>query len=346
MTATVPEPITILVVEDDAGDYGLLRANLCEAGLAALGTAAASMWAKTLAEAAALARLPALHVVLLDLSLPDSAGLATVRSMRALSPDLAIVVLTGNDDQALAADALEAGAAQAKHLKLLYHWRGPVKQSYLADSHRVRQMLSNLVGNAIKFTLQGTVRMEGQEMERSGNTVLLQFSVFDSGIGFQAEKLDLLFKPFSQADNSTTRNFGGSGLGLSIVYSLARAMGGEVGVQSVPGKGSRFWFRVRADLVEPDHERRHTQRQSDESNTPAPPWGGPCALATTAETFNFALTADAFEEDQQHCREVGMDDFLTKPLAIAALQTALTRWLPSVRNAGARNPQATFNSSY
>jgi PAS domain S-box-containing protein len=162
--------------------------------------------------------------------------------------------------------ALFASLAQAKNLEILCKWRGPIKQRYLADAHRVRQMLSNLLGNAIKFTAKGTVRMEGLELECTDNTALLEFSVSDSGIGIEAEKLDLLFKPFSQADSSTTRIFGGTGLGLSIVSNIARAMGGEVGVQSVPGKGSRFWFRVRAQHSATDQERLRIEVSSATAN--------------------------------------------------------------------------------
>jgi signal transduction histidine kinase len=110
-------------------------------------------------------------------------------------------------------------------------------------------MLSNLVDNALKFTAQGSVRIEGSEVERQADSALLEFSVSDTGIGISEEKIDLLFKPFSQADNSTTREFGGTGLGLSIVKRLAKLIGGDVGVESTAGKGSRFWFRIRADLV-------------------------------------------------------------------------------------------------
>jgi PAS domain S-box-containing protein len=145
--------------------------------------------------------------------------------------------------------ALFSGAAQTRNLQLDYQWHGPLRQLYRSDTYRLRQMLFNLIGNAIKFTSQGSVRTEGIELERDGETALLEFSVSDTGIGIAPEKLDLLFKPFSQADDSMTRQFGGTGLGLSIVSNLARAMGGEVGVQSSEAKGSRFWFRVRAQLV-------------------------------------------------------------------------------------------------
>jgi signal transduction histidine kinase/CheY-like chemotaxis protein len=145
---------------------------------------------------------------------------------------------------------LFSGLAVGKEIRFECQWRGPEGQCYGADSHRLRQMLSNLVSNAIKFTAQGTVRIEASEVERAGDTVLLEFSVQDTGLGISAEKLSSLFLPFVQADSSTTREFGGTGLGLSIVHNLARLMGGEVGAESEPGRGSRFWFRIRASLAQ------------------------------------------------------------------------------------------------
>jgi signal transduction histidine kinase len=111
-------------------------------------------------------------------------------------------------------------------------------------------MLANLLSNAIKFTEHGQIRINVSEAGRSGEAVILEFSVTDTGIGIPAEKRSLLFQPFSQVDDSTTRRYDGSGLGLSLVRSLAELMGGEVGVDSEPGKGSRFWFRIHAAVIE------------------------------------------------------------------------------------------------
>jgi signal transduction histidine kinase/DNA-binding response OmpR family regulator len=156
--------------------------------------------------------------------------------------------------------ALFSGAAQTKGLQLEQQWQGPLGQRYQCDAHRLRQMLSNLVGNAIKFTASGSVRIEVTEVEREGDSALLEFSVSDSGIGIAPDKQGLLFKPFSQADSSTTREFGGSGLGLSIVSRLASAMGGDVGVESEAGKGARFWFTVRVQAVAQGQDSRSTER--------------------------------------------------------------------------------------
>ncbi len=144
---------------------------------------------------------------------------------------------------------LFAVAAHAKGLAIEFHWQGAAQQRYQADAMRLRQMLSNLVGNAIKFTASGSVQVQASEVRRDGDAAALEFAVTDTGMGIAADKMHLLFKPFSQADSSTTRAFGGSGLGLSIVNTLARAMGGEVGVESRVGQGSRFWFRVPAQAL-------------------------------------------------------------------------------------------------
>ena len=156
--------------------------------------------------------------------------------------------------------ALLAGTAGKKELRLESAWLGPDGQRYMGDPHRLRQMLSNLAANAIKFSAQGLVRIAGRELERSKDFAVLEFSVSDSGIGIPEDKLPLLFQPFSQTDSATTRNYGGTGLGLSIVRDLARLMGGDVGVESEPGKGSRFWFHVQARLVAADTERRQSVR--------------------------------------------------------------------------------------
>lgn len=169
--------------------------------------------------------------------------------------------------------ALFATATHSKGLKIEVNWRGLEGQRYWADSTRLRQMLSNLISNAIKFTAHGFVHVEGVEIERTGNEALLEFAVTDSGIGIPPHKQSLLFKPFSQADSSTTREYGGTGLGLSIVRSLAQLMGGDVFVESKAGKGSRFWFRIRADIVREGEESRYIERGTAFGRNTAPSAG-------------------------------------------------------------------------
>jgi CheY-like chemotaxis protein/HPt (histidine-containing phosphotransfer) domain-containing protein len=113
------------------------------------------------------------------------------------------------------------------------------------DPGRLRQILTNLVGNAIKFTSSGEVAVKASVAGDSGADVLLRFSVRDTGIGIPKDKIGLLFDKFSQVDSSTTRRYGGTGLGLAISRQLAEMMGGSVGVESEEGSGSEFWFTVR-----------------------------------------------------------------------------------------------------
>ncbi len=142
--------------------------------------------------------------------------------------------------------ALFSENARRKKLLLNATWNGKKGQYYLLDPVRVRQMLSNLVSNAIKFTEKGFIHIVVDEVSSSGDQAQLEFSVIDSGIGVPLAKQCLLFKPFSQLDDSSTRHFGGSGLGLSIVDRFATLMGGCTGVESDEGQGARFWFRIKA----------------------------------------------------------------------------------------------------
>ena len=167
--------------------------------------------------------------------------------------------------------ALFAGSLQDKGLAIRTRWRGPAGARFRADPIRLRQMLSNLLSNAIKFTERGAVELEAIEVIRGQDVAVLEFSVCDSGIGIPPDKLEVLFKPFSQADSSTTREYGGTGLGLSIVRRLAGMMGGEAGVESVVGQGSRFWFRIRAGIVAEGDESRCGERLPAASAAPAVP---------------------------------------------------------------------------
>ena len=112
------------------------------------------------------------------------------------------------------------------------------------DGNRVRQVLMNLVSNAVKFTSEGQVNLTVGVVDGPGSDERLRFEVADTGIGIETEKLAALFEPFSQADATTTRRYGGTGLGLCISKQLVELMGGEIGCDSQPGVGSRFWFSV------------------------------------------------------------------------------------------------------
>jgi PAS domain S-box-containing protein len=135
--------------------------------------------------------------------------------------------------------------AHAKGLEIIISIDSAVPDIVKGDAGRLRQVLLNLGGNAVKFTVHGEVRIDVNLIERSGDGVLLRCEIRDTGIGIPADRLSALFTPFTQVDTSTTRRFGGTGLGLSIVKYLVSLMGGETGVSSVEGTGSTFWFTAR-----------------------------------------------------------------------------------------------------
>ncbi|GLR14470.1 hypothetical protein GCM10007907_32600 [Chitinimonas prasina] len=132
--------------------------------------------------------------------------------------------------------------AEEKGLSLAMSMGVTVPRWVDADEGRLRQVLVNLLGNAIKFTERGRVSLHLEALEIEADSAVVRISVSDTGIGIPADKLDSIFEAFSQADDSFTRRYGGSGLGLTISRRLIRAMGGELQVQSVPGQGSEFSF--------------------------------------------------------------------------------------------------------
>lgn len=139
------------------------------------------------------------------------------------------------------------GAAAGKELDLSLLVDETVPRQVIGDQTRLRQIVTNLIGNAIKFTSEGGVHLfiRNDPKAHNGDGVWVEFEVRDSGIGMSEEQMAGLFKPFSQADTSTTRKYGGTGLGLVITKRLAEAMGGSVRVTSTPGDGSSFFVVVR-----------------------------------------------------------------------------------------------------
>ncbi|MCP4746249.1 MAG: response regulator [Desulfobacteraceae bacterium] len=169
--------------------------------------------------------------------------------------------------------AMMALTAHEKHLELLYDVGAGVPGYLIGDPYRLRQILVNLIGNAIKFTHQGEVVIrcsindlkigdrEQTDREQTKEAELL-FAVTDTGIGIPKDKQETIFESFSQADNSTTRRFGGTGLGLTISRQLARNMGGSIWVESIEGQGSTFYCTARFGLSAKSNEPNIADRES------------------------------------------------------------------------------------
>lgn len=310
-------------------------------------------------------------------------------------------------------ELFQQSAAQ-KGLSLYCAWQGEDPGYLKGDSARLRQMLSNLVGNAVKYTPTGFIQVQGEILGSGDTGTVVKFSVTDSGLGIEKETQLTLFQPFSRARDSVTQSIEGTGLGLSIVKQLASLMGGDVGVVSEPGHGSTFWFIVNLGSDERDPWDDGSDDDDDEEGfmpSDAPPTGqqttaqvglknqekhtmkillvednptnaqlvqdmlelegfavshalnGQEALDAlyernldvdvilmdcrmpvmdgyectqrirSHESANpadkrmpiIALTANVFEDDRNRCMQVGMDDFLRKPVDLAELVKTLKK---------------------
>ena len=138
--------------------------------------------------------------------------------------------------------ALITVKSRQKRLELLFHIAPGVPDGLVGDPHRLGQVLTNLCNNAVKFTEHGEIVVVIEQVEQERGKIVLRFSVQDTGIGMSEEQIQYLFRPFTQGDGSTTRKYGGTGLGLSISKHLVELMGGEIGVTSLLGEGSTFYF--------------------------------------------------------------------------------------------------------
>jgi two-component system sensor histidine kinase/response regulator len=262
----------------------------------------------------------------------------------------------------------------------------------LGDQLRVGQILINYLSNAVKFTESGQVTVNVSTITRSAFQIRIRFEVIDTGMGITPEKMKNLFRPFEQGESSTTRKYGGTGLGLVITRKLAKLMGGETGVTSDPGKGSTFWcevpFKLAAkqeykpdpvasfqvlpapgfkillvedndvnqevarDLLQDVHQQVFLASNGLEAvekvksqdfdlvlmDIQMPVMDGFEATRQIKALPEFnrlpiiAMTANAFEEDRQRCREAGMDDFLRKPVEPELMYAVLAKWLSASCN--------------
>ncbi|MBT5051008.1 MAG: response regulator [Rhodospirillaceae bacterium] len=145
-----------------------------------------------------------------------------------------------------ATNNLWAQPARDKGLDFSIHNQISDCKAILSDRNRLRQILNNLIGNAIKFTSEGRVEITASDTLVDDETVQLRFEIRDTGIGISEDHMEKIFEPFTQADSSTTRTFGGTGLGLTICKNLAEMLGGDIGIESTLGEGSNFWFTITA----------------------------------------------------------------------------------------------------
>ncbi|MBF0415372.1 MAG: PAS domain S-box protein [Magnetococcales bacterium] len=154
------------------------------------------------------------------------------------------------------ADTTLAKLETSKEIEILFSLPFDLPSPIVGDATRLNQVLTNLCGNALKFTERGEIVVAVTWQEVGEKEITLTFSVRDTGIGIHSEALKLLFHPFQQADTSNTRKFGGTGLGLAICSNLVTMMGGQIGVESEPGQGSRFFFTVRMGRMPQKKSRR------------------------------------------------------------------------------------------
>lgn len=290
--------------------------------------------------------------------------------------------------------SIMAPAAHSKGLTVRTELSSSLPHSVAGDPLRLRQILLNFVGNAIKFTACGEVVIRAMRLKKGeGQSAWLRFEVQDTGVGIPPEKQAGIFDAFTQADSSVTRQYGGTGLGLAICKRLVELMGGQIGVYSQPGQGSCFWFEVPLPVIQ-ENAPEETTAQPSGSALNSHELDGVRVLLVEDNPVNqkvairmlqklgcvvelaengqqaleklerasydivlmdmqmpimdgltatrllrqreqqtghhqvvIALTANAMQTDRELCLEAGMDDYLSKPLTLDALQVMLLRWV-------------------
>ena len=184
--------------------------------------------------------------------------------------------------------------AHQKGLELSCHISPETPLSLRGDPGRLRQILTNLIGNAVKFTEHGEVAVSVAPVTGT-QPGTLKFSIADTGIGIDGAQLKTIFAPFVQADGSTTRRFGGTGLGLAISRDLAEMMGGRIGVESVVGQGSDFWFTAVFDTP---------PEQAAIAMVPEKNWTGMRALIVDSNARNRSIMVDLLQSWEFRCEEL------------------------------------------
>ena len=189
------------------------------------------------------------------------------------------------------------GEASAKRLGLTAKIDPGVPRQWRGDALRLSQVLLNLIGNAIKFTEKGAVSVRVRLQEEDASSGMLLVDVQDSGIGMTADEITSLFQPFHQADSSTTRKYGGTGLGLAICKRMVEQMGGVIGVESEPGRGSRFWFTLRLDknLRDEAVESGAALAMNESAAVDLAPLRGAALLLVEDNLFNQQVAAELLE---------------------------------------------------
>ncbi len=302
---------------------------------------------------------------------------------------------------ALLADIADINGLRAAEKGLEFSWdlAPDVPPLLRGDPGRIRQILTNLIGNALKFTPQGTISLRVRRLSDRAGRIVLQFVVQDTGIGIASENLDRIFAPFDQADSSTTRKYGGTGLGLAITKRLVSLMDGEITVASEVSRGTTFSLSIVLDkpsagsaeaapapaaapAANADSRKCRARLLLVEDNVVnmmviqgvlaklgfdrlEPAADGLEAVEKAAsghfdlilmdcqmprmdgyeatrklralgiKTPIVAMTAHALNGDREKCLEAGMDDYLTKPIAIDQLAASLDRHLPDTLDAAA-----------